>query len=133
MITKTERRVLFLPDDTAEGIRALDVTPTRPFSPFALIVWGAKADTFVRQLRIGWETQLIRPMAGFEFESDVGWEQFRQGLCWQPRLETMPIVEKLRELGPFLRLSLPVVKVGQNIYRSCTEGTQPVFSTSLPN
>lgn len=108
-----ETRALFFPDDSSEGIRRLELCPELVFRPFALIVWGAKADTFIRQLRLSWATQFERPVPGWEFESDIPWAEFR-ALC-EPRESLMPRVPHPRELGPFRRLMLPAASAGQPI------------------
>ncbi len=109
MRISVEHRVLFLPDDPAEGIRVLDACPNRPFRPFALLVWGAKADTFIRQLRVAGEAQLTGPMPAFEFESDIAFDYFRC-LCIARSDLLMPAIESLRDVGIFHRLHMPAIE-----------------------
>lgn len=109
-----ENRVLFLPDDPAEGIRVLDACPNRPFRPFALLVWGAQADTFIRQLRVGGEAQFDGPLPAFEFESDVSFDYFR-ALCIPRSDLLMPAIESLRDVGIFHRLHMPAIETNGGI------------------
>ena len=109
MRTRQEIRVLFLPDDPSEGIRVLDAAPGRPFHPFALVLWGSKSDTFVRQLTISTERQLTGPLPGYEFESDIGFDEFRELCIPRPDL-LMPALTNLREVGLLHHLSLSTVE-----------------------
>ncbi len=115
MNVRYEHRALFLPTDgQGEGLRALDVCPNRPFHPFALILWGTKGDTFVRQIRIGWQAQLTEPMGGWEFESDIDFEEF-ETLLVDRADRYMPAIDRLSELGMFHRWDFPVVRVDQRL------------------
>lgn len=108
-----ETRVLLLPESTGEAIRRLDVQALKVFRPYALLLWGTGPDTFVRQLRVSWETALARPVPGSDFESDIPWTEFL-GHC-DPPDGFMPAVARPRELGVFRRLSLPAAMVAQSI------------------
>lgn len=92
----------------------VDACPHRPFRPFALLLWGAKPDTFVRQLRIGWEAQLTRIVPGFEFEADVSWDEFRD-LCIPRPCSLLPAIEPLREVGVFHRLDLATIETDMRV------------------
>lgn len=115
MNTRREHRALFLHvEGQGEGLRGLDVCPNRPFQPFALILWGTGPETFVRQMRIGYQAQFERPMPGFEFESDIPFEEF-ESLLVDRADRFMPAIERLSELGMFHRWDFPSVDAGQRI------------------
>jgi hypothetical protein len=115
MNVRIEHRALFLPaDGQGEGLRALDVCPNRPFHPFALLLWGTKSDTFVRQIRVGSQPQLSSPLGGWEFESDIDFRDF-ESLLVDRADRYMPAIERLSELGMFHRWDFPIVAITERI------------------
>ena len=116
MNVRHETRALFLQKERQGGsaLRALDVCPNRPFQPFALLLWGAMSETFVRQITIGRELQLTGPLPGYEFEADIAFEEF-EALLSDRADRFMPAIDRPSNIGMFQRWDFPAVAVGSRI------------------
>lgn len=102
-----------LPVDTRSERRRLTVTLTEPFRPFALVVWGAKVETKVRDIVTGAESQVLATIPGFMFEADIPFDEYRRLLA--PGGNGYPLLSmaSFDKVGHIFELSMQTVGVAE--------------------
>lgn len=111
---ETEICIVRLPEtDGYTARRQLTGKPQRPFVPFALLIWGARANSRIFELRVGLENQLLSALPAHLFEADIPWLEFLELLS--RRRDGNHCLERLRPVGVFFQLDLPEVCLGSDI------------------
>lgn len=91
------------------------VLVTRPgiFRPFGLLLWAARHDCKVLDIRCCEQSQLLSTLPGNLFESEIGWDEFLAAT--RPRTPNVFLIESLRPVGQFFSMALPTIELGSAI------------------
>lgn len=120
---RIETVVVWLPPWSFDELQQHEVKPQCPFRPQALLLWGTSPKTFVRDIRIGHDPQLLARMPGHLFEPELGVEAFKRLLRDRPDGHATVIDPKA--IGHVFEFDMITAELGAAIV---VETTGPFFA-----
>jgi hypothetical protein len=106
--------IVRLPEDGRSERRLIELYQQEPFRPAALLLWGAKAETKVRDILTGLESQFMTVVPGCLFESELSFAEFQALLKPRREIDATPAIADadVRQLGLIFRIDMPSLPVG---------------------
>ena len=113
---RVEAASIRLVEDGAQGQRLLELRFGTPFQPFAIVLWGTRIETRLRDIIIGAESQLLGPLPGCLFESELSFDDF-EGLLTPGQFDPFPRItpEAIARLGLVFHMDLSPVPVAHRL------------------
>ena len=119
----------------AEGRRRIEVRLSEPFAPFALLPWGTRSETRVRDIIAEGDSQMLTTVPGCLFECELSWDELDRYFHERRPLDPYPAIadEDFRQVGQLFRMDLPrlcvhdrlTLDVEGPVERGCFLGTMP--------
>jgi hypothetical protein len=104
---------LEMPDPGDSSRRKFELAVQEPFRPFALLVWGARVETQVRNILVDGVSQLIGSLPGFMFEADIPFDEFERLLTDTSSHGYRSLTpQSFERVGHIFELALPTIATG---------------------
>lgn len=127
-----EACVIRTPLDGRVERRSIELRPQRPSKPFALLAWGYRPESTIHSILVGFEEQLVAPVAGSVFSSLLDYEEFERLL--DRRVDGHDAVRALWRLFRYSELDIATANLGTTIIVELSGPfEQLVFLATMPD